>query len=56
MDFLVLYYIFAALAVLPMARIYKRAGVTPYGVLLLAIPEAGLILSMVLLALTKWRR
>lgn len=48
------YYAFALLMVVPVARIFMRAGFKPYWALLLGVPDVGLILCMVLLALRKW--
>jgi hypothetical protein len=48
------YYIFSLLMAVPVARIFMRAGFRPYWVLLLAVPDAGLILCTALLALRKW--
>lgn len=48
------YYITAALIVVPMARILVRAGFKPFWVALLAIPDVGIILCALLMALRKW--
>ena len=48
------YYLFSLLMVVPMGRIFMRAGFKPYGVLLLGVPDVGLILCLMLLALRKW--
>lgn len=48
------YYIFAALAFIPMMRIFYRAGFQPCWVVLLAVPDIGLILCAALLAFRKW--
>jgi len=50
------YYLFALLALIPVTRIFERAGFRPYWALLLAIPDAGLVLCAALLALRKWPR
>lgn len=48
------YYLFALLAVVPLIQIFRRAGLKPYWVLLLAVPNAGLALCAAILALKKW--
>jgi hypothetical protein len=51
-----LYYLSASAMAFPVARIFRRAGVSPLWAALLAVPEAGLILCMGVLALKKWKR
>ncbi len=51
---LALYYIFALLILVPLVRIYQRAGLKAFWVLLLAVPEIGAILAVLPLALQKW--
>ena len=53
-PFLRLYYISAVLAAVPVARILMRAGFNPFWVVLLAVPDVGLILCVLLMALRKW--
>ena len=48
------YYLFSLLMVVPVGRIFMRAGFKPYGALLLGVPDIGLILYLALLALRKW--
>jgi hypothetical protein len=48
------YYMFALLTVVPLARIFMRAGFKPYWAGLLVVPDAGLILCLALLALRQW--
>lgn len=48
------YYIFAALAAVPAARIFRRAGFKPYWALLLAVPDIGMVLCAGVLALRTW--
>ena len=52
----VMYYTSALLMAVPMARIFMRAGFKPYWIVLLVVPDAGLILCLAALALGKWRR
>jgi hypothetical protein len=56
MNPLMMYYIFVLLAAVPVARIFMRAGFKPYWVLLLAVPDLGLVLCTLVLALGKWRK
>ncbi len=49
------YYITAALLVVPFARLFIRAGFRPYWVVLLAVPDVGLALCILALALQKWK-
>lgn len=51
-----LYYLSAALVVVPLARIFQRAGFSLFWVALLAVPDAGLIFCLAVLALRKWPR
>jgi len=53
---LFVYYASALLMAVPLARIFMRAGFKPYWVVLLGVPDAGLILCLAALALGKWRR
>ncbi len=48
------YYLSSFLMAVPIARIFMRAGFRPYWVVLLVVPDIGLILCAVLLALRKW--
>lgn len=52
---LAFYYLSAALMLVPVARIFMRAGFRPYWAGLLAVPEAGLILCLIVLALRPWQ-
>lgn len=54
-DGLKLYYISAALMLVPVGRIFWRAGFSPAWALLLGVPEIGLILCALMLALRKWK-
>lgn len=49
------YYLFALLAVIPMALIFKRAGFKPAYAALLAVPDVGFFLCLCLLAFQKWK-
>lgn len=48
------YYLFVLLVLIPVIRIFERAGFRPYWALLLAVPDAGIILCSAILALKKW--
>ncbi|MBI3442029.1 MAG: hypothetical protein HY052_09575 [Proteobacteria bacterium] len=48
------YYLFALLALIPLIQIFKKAGLAPYWILLLATPYAGLVLCTAILAFKKW--
>ncbi|MBU6475736.1 MAG: hypothetical protein KGL10_05070 [Alphaproteobacteria bacterium] len=48
------YYVTAALLVVPFARIFTRAGFRPYWAVLLGVPDVGLALCILALALQKW--
>jgi hypothetical protein len=48
------YYIFCALAFLPVAGIFRFAGLRPWWAALLAVPVIGLILCALMLALHPW--
>jgi hypothetical protein len=53
-DPMVRYYIFALLALIPIVRIFDRAGFRAYWATLLVVPQVGFILCAVALALKKW--
>lgn len=48
------YYTFVLLAIIPVGRIFVRAGFKPWWALFLAVPDIGLVLCSVFLALIKW--
>lgn len=48
------YYLFCLLAIVPVARIFMRAGFRPFWALLLAAPDIGFVLCLVVLAARKW--
>ena len=48
------YYILAALLIIPVAQIMRRAGFSPFWAVLMAVPGIGWILCILLLALRKW--
>jgi len=48
------YYITVALLVIPVAQILRRAGFKPFWAALLLIPDVGIVLCTLLLALRKW--
>jgi len=48
------YYKFVLVTIVPVAVIFKYAGFKPYWALLMAIPDIGLIVCAVTLALRKW--
>ncbi len=50
------YYLFCLLAVIPVVRIFMRAGFKPWWAVLLAVPDIGFILCTVFLALMKWNK
>lgn len=52
----VMYYASALLMAVPLARIFMRAGFKPYWIVLLVVPDAGLILCLAALALGKWSK
>ena len=55
-PFTVYYYVFALTAFIPVARIFERAGFRPYWAVLLCVPDIGLGVCSVVLALRKWRK
>lgn len=48
------YYIFSAIMLWPMARIFMRAGFAPWWAALLAVPMVGYLLCAGLLTFRKW--
>jgi hypothetical protein len=48
------YYKFVLLTIVPVGRIFMRAGFRPFWALFLAVPDIGLVLCTVFLALIKW--
>ncbi len=51
---LALYFIFAALALWPMAQVFRRAGFSPLWALAVLIPPNGMILCAFILAMRRW--
>lgn len=49
-----LYYFSTLLMIVPVMRIFKRAGFQPWWALLLGVPDIGLALCVLALALRKW--
>jgi len=48
------YYLFALLIVVPVARIFMRAGFKMWWTALLAVPDIGFILCAAALTFQKW--
>ncbi len=48
------YYLFALVVAVPVVQVFRRAGFRPYWAALLGVPQVGLILCLLLLALRKW--
>lgn len=48
------YYLAALAGIVPMLRIYKRAGFTPHGAWLLLVPFIGYLLAMAGLVFRRW--
>jgi hypothetical protein len=53
-DPVVKYYISAAVAFYPVMRIFRRAGFSPLGALLLLVPFFGYVLAAAALTARKW--
>lgn len=48
------YYIAVALMMAPVVRIFMRAGLRPYGALLMLVPLVGFVIAACALAFQKW--
>ncbi len=48
------YYKFVLLTIVPLGRIFMRAGFKPWWALFLTVPDIGLVLCTVFLALIRW--
>lgn len=46
--------LFVVLALPPLLLIYRRAGLTPWGALLVVIPVVGFALSLIALVAQRW--
>lgn len=53
-DIIWRYYALALLIVWPLARIFRRAGLSPFYALALVVPMVGLTVAAGILALQKW--
>lgn len=51
---LLVYYAAAVLIIVPMIRIFERAGFKPWWALFLAVPAVGHILCIAALVLQRW--
>jgi uncharacterized membrane protein YraQ (UPF0718 family) len=48
------YVVFCALMIVPLWRAYARAGLSPYLTLIFAVPLAGPLVVLLLLAFLRW--